>query len=282
MKKELLMGLFLALCYKANSQVGVGTVLPNASAQLDVVSSDKGVLIPRVALQSSKDNVTIKNGNQNSLLVFNTSNLSDVVPGYYYWYDNRWNRILVSSDAISLSGGNVFYNIGNINDPSNDFFSYVDSSGAVQVIDIASMVKANETVTTLVGDSKAVYTYTNEKGDKVKIDVPGDVANNFQEIINNSSVQNILDQYIVNNVEGNVSYDAAKNTFTYVDSSGAVQVIDIASMVKANETVTTLVGDSKAVIPTPMRRAIRLRSMCLGMLRIIFRKSSITAQCRIS
>ncbi|UPZ17878.1 tail fiber domain-containing protein [Flavobacterium humidisoli] len=162
---------------------------------------------------------------------------------------NNFQEIINNSSVQNILNQYIVNNVeGNVSyDADNNTFTYVDSSGAVQVIDIASMVKANETVTTLVGDSKAVYTYTNEKGDKVKIDVPGDVANNFQEIINNSSVQNILDQYIVNNVEGNVSYDAAKNTFTYVDSSGAVQVIDIASMVKANETVTTLVGDSKAV-----------------------------------
>jgi hypothetical protein len=116
----------------------------------------------------------------------------------------------------------------------------VDASGATQVIDIASMVKAAETVTTLAADAQAVYTYTNEKGDKVSIDIPADVANNFQEIIDNTSVQTILNDYIINNVQGNVSYDAANNTFTYVDASGATQVIDIASMVKASETLTSL------------------------------------------
>jgi hypothetical protein len=204
-------------------------------------------LIPRVALKDSKDTVTIKNGNQNSLLVFNTSTLSDVVPGYYYWFDKRWNRILASSDSITVGRGNVVYNTGDVNNPNDDFFSYVDAAGASQEIEITSMVKANERVTTLVADAKAVYTYTNEKGDKVSIDVRGDVANNFQDILNNTSVQNVLNEYIVNNAVGNVSYDTVNNTFTYVDAAGASKVIDITSMVKAAETVTTLVATAKAV-----------------------------------
>jgi hypothetical protein len=102
------------------------------------------------------------------------------------------------------------------------------------------MVKAAETVTTLVAAAKAVYTYTNEKGAQVSIDVPGDVANNFQDILNNTSVQNVLNEYIVNNAVGNVSYDTVNNTFTYVDAAGASKVIDITSMVKAAETLTSL------------------------------------------
>ncbi len=64
MEKKYLLGLFIALCFEAHSQVGVGTPLPNSSSQLDVVSSDKGILIPRVALTGMRDVVTIKNGNQ--------------------------------------------------------------------------------------------------------------------------------------------------------------------------------------------------------------------------
>jgi uncharacterized protein YgiM (DUF1202 family) len=162
---------------------------------------------------------------------------------------NNFQEIINNSSVQTILNDYIINNVqGNVSyDAANNTFTYVDSSGASQVIDIASMVKAAETVTTLAADAQAVYTYTNEKGDKVSIDIPADVANNFQEIINNSSVQTILNDYIINNVQGNVSYDAADNTFTYVDASGATQVIDIASMVKAAETVTTLAADAQAV-----------------------------------
>ena len=62
----------------AYSQVGIGIITPDKSAQLDVVATDKGILIPRVALTSSTDKSTIKAGNVNSLLVFNTNNQNDI------------------------------------------------------------------------------------------------------------------------------------------------------------------------------------------------------------
>ena len=37
----------------AFTQVGIGTLTPDASAMLDVVSSDKGILIPRVTSTAS-------------------------------------------------------------------------------------------------------------------------------------------------------------------------------------------------------------------------------------
>jgi len=64
--------------------VGIGTLTPDKSSQLDVVANDKGILIPRVSLTSTTDAVTITNGNVNSLLVFNTNTQNDITPGYGY------------------------------------------------------------------------------------------------------------------------------------------------------------------------------------------------------
>ncbi|MCR4034127.1 MULTISPECIES: hypothetical protein [Flavobacterium] len=103
--KNRLLPLFVALgSYSAYSQVGVGIVEPNSSAQLDITSSTKGLLIPRVSLTSSTDATTIKPGNVESLLVFNTAIATDITPGYYYWYNNRWNRIAVSGEGGGNSG----------------------------------------------------------------------------------------------------------------------------------------------------------------------------------
>jgi len=77
MKKLLL--IFSALIFSVNvvnAQLGVGTPLPAASSQLDVVSTNKGILIPRVSLTGTTDATTISNGNVNSLLIFNTQTTS--------------------------------------------------------------------------------------------------------------------------------------------------------------------------------------------------------------
>ena len=46
----LLFVLFLGIASSTMAQVGIGTASPSNSAQLDVSSSTKGLLIPRVAL----------------------------------------------------------------------------------------------------------------------------------------------------------------------------------------------------------------------------------------
>ena len=87
-------------CADGFAQLGVGTESPDSSSLLDVVSSDRGILIPRVKLESTTDQVTITNGNVNSLLVFNTQTSNDIMPGYYFWYADRWYKIATTSDEI--------------------------------------------------------------------------------------------------------------------------------------------------------------------------------------
>ena len=84
------------------AQVGVGTSNPDNSAQLDVVSTNKGILIPRVKLTGSLDLSTIANPKE-SLLVYNTQTVSDVVPGFYYWNSSKW--VALSGDGLSGTVG---------------------------------------------------------------------------------------------------------------------------------------------------------------------------------
>jgi len=74
----------------------------NASSILDVSSTNKGMLIPRVALTGTSDITTIA-GPATSLLIYNTASVSNVTPGYYYWTGSAWTRV-VSGTAWSLTG----------------------------------------------------------------------------------------------------------------------------------------------------------------------------------
>src|SRR5690606_31938654 len=110
-------------------------------------------------------------------------------------------------------------------------------------INFEELVQANETVTTLVNNGDGTYTYTNEAGATVTIDVPADVINNFEEIVNNTEVLNQLVENLTNTtVGGNVYYDG--DTFTYIDENGTSQTINFEELVQANETVTTLVNNN--------------------------------------
>lgn len=83
----ILLVLFTTCAYTQG--VGIGTV-PNPSAMLDVSSTSRGILAPRVALTGTTDATTIANGNVVSLLVYNTATVADVSPGYYYWDGTIW------------------------------------------------------------------------------------------------------------------------------------------------------------------------------------------------
>lgn len=84
-----------------NAQTGIGTAQPHQSAQLDITSSDKGVLIPRIALTSATQQLQTTVANEASLLIYNTATvaLEGLTPGYYYWDAAKWNRI-VKDDEI--------------------------------------------------------------------------------------------------------------------------------------------------------------------------------------
>lgn len=74
----------------------------NASAILDVSSTSKGILVPRVALTGTGDLATIP-GAATSLLIYNTATVSNVTPGYYYWNGAAWTKV-VTGTAWSLTG----------------------------------------------------------------------------------------------------------------------------------------------------------------------------------
>ncbi|AUC79327.1 hypothetical protein CW736_08000 [Nonlabens sp. MB-3u-79] len=119
--------LFLLCSSSLIAQVGLNTATPDESSSLDVVSSDTGILIPRLTLTGTGDMSTITNGNIESLLVYNTATVSDVTPGFYYWNaaatDPRWVR-LVTNDTESKDW-NLEGNTGTTS--GNDFIGTTDA-----------------------------------------------------------------------------------------------------------------------------------------------------------
>lgn len=70
------------------------------TAALNVVSTNKGVLLPRVALTSSTDNVTIPNPTT-GLLVYNTgASASFTTIGYMFWDGSQW-RLFANASSES-------------------------------------------------------------------------------------------------------------------------------------------------------------------------------------
>ena len=105
MKKSLVFILLFSYAIAQNQGVGIGTLNPDASARLDVVSSDKGVLIPRVNLVATNNPAPVTNPAV-SLLVYNQATINDVVPGFYYWDGTKWVSISAggATDAWLING----------------------------------------------------------------------------------------------------------------------------------------------------------------------------------
>lgn len=107
MKKITLMAALLGSAYFANAQVGINTDAPKTSAYLDVEATNKGILIPRVALTSTDEFTPIIGEQVESLLVYNTASAGTgdkaVEPGFYYWKAEvsgvvaHWERVVNES-----------------------------------------------------------------------------------------------------------------------------------------------------------------------------------------
>lgn len=78
----------------------------DSSAVLDISSSNKGVLLPRVHLLSLTDTVTIPHPAV-SLLVYNTNKQLSKGAGYYAWNGSNWD-LLISTGNKYLKGKNRY------------------------------------------------------------------------------------------------------------------------------------------------------------------------------
>ena len=107
MKKIVFIILSIGVFANASAQSGFGTTTPDPSAKLDVSSTNKGFLPPRVTLTSTTDIITIPNP-ATALLVYNTGNNVNLSAGYYYWNGTAWTKIgnsgsILASNTVTIS-----------------------------------------------------------------------------------------------------------------------------------------------------------------------------------
>ncbi|MFI2744219.1 hypothetical protein ACG2LH_15905 [Zhouia sp. PK063] len=121
--------LFLAMicCVSLSSaQVGIGTTTPDNSAILEISSTNKGVLFPRIPLNSTSDNSTISSPAQ-GLLIYNTNSSADISKGFYFWNGGAWDKITTSSESGSSSSDDSWSLTGNSGtNPSTHFLGTTD------------------------------------------------------------------------------------------------------------------------------------------------------------
>ncbi|MGD0710824.1 MAG: hypothetical protein ABR968_06540 [Bacteroidales bacterium] len=71
------------------------------SAMLDIKSSNKGLLIPRVNLTATTSALPITSPDS-SLIVYNKATAGNVTPGYYFWDGGKWVRIANGQGGLNV------------------------------------------------------------------------------------------------------------------------------------------------------------------------------------
>ncbi|HLP19291.1 MAG TPA: hypothetical protein VK174_03285 [Chitinophagales bacterium] len=162
--KVLCITVLLITGYFSHAQNGVkiaataGTADP--SAMLDITSSNKGLLFPRVTLTGLTDNTTPVNNPATGLVVYNLGSVGVPATGIYFWNGTSW--VLLSSGGLSGSGTTNQISkwtasnaLGNSIVTDNGTNVGIGNSSPGQKLDVVG----NIAVSGSAGNS--IYTYTN-------------------------------------------------------------------------------------------------------------------------
>lgn len=76
--------------------IGDSEFTADESAILDIQSSDKGLLIPKIALVDPNSSSPVNNP-ANGLMIYNTTSSSDLVEGFYIWNGSKWSKIITEN-----------------------------------------------------------------------------------------------------------------------------------------------------------------------------------------
>ncbi|NML69066.1 hypothetical protein HHL23_04580 [Chryseobacterium sp. RP-3-3] len=105
---------FTAVSFAQTGNVGINTSTPNVNAVLDIVSTNKGLLPPRVALTATNSPAPL-GGNVQGMVVYNTATAgtapNNVVPGLYYNNGTIWVPTTDSNAVTSVSNTSAGNNL---------------------------------------------------------------------------------------------------------------------------------------------------------------------------
>lgn len=260
---------FIVNIIHLSAQTGIGTTTPDASAKLEVNSTNKGFLPPRIALTAlnSASPVTLP---ATGLLIFNTATAgsipNQVTPGYYYWdgVNSTWTRLEDKGDNLGNHTATINVQLnGNYlsNDGGNEGIR-VNNSGNVGIgtatpavpLDVNGAVNANTLslynstigVPSLVlrnGDAAASYSDIAQ----IKMGWSGSVAgkSQFAQFIhtrhNSGAGGNAIDIYLSDGTADNTITTGSTKAMT-IESPGNVTIAGKLNVSDPTGNVVTKVG----------------------------------------
>ena len=210
MKHIFLLGfIFCNTTIGLNAQTGIGTTTPNASAKLDVYSTNKGFLPPRVTLTSTTDATTIASPAE-GLLVYNLGSVG-LQAGYYYWNAANWATIATATsagngvtamDMVKLYGEAYSTAAGKISEtngysftvPVSGKYLFDFSSGAYALnVSFSMTFKVRQGTTDIGTDVQTSYNGGTHSEYNGKVEVNLQAGTNYNVYVTSNGVRNSYD-----------------------------------------------------------------------------------------
>ncbi len=207
----------VGMSYFGQAQVGIGTKDPVKGSALEVQSTDKGVLLPRIPL-ASKTTLSPIDGNAadtkiKGLIVFNTNPNLDPADkggseGFYYWTGAAWTKLSSQDEIIKL----IQENTSSSNEFIKEIVNIIVNEGSGSALKGTSVVLYDF-------DKKEFYTLVKDKDGNIVTSTPIDLG--LKDVV----------RYKI--VEG-------KTVLVYKDANGQEQTIDL-----NNLQIDTFLRDAK-------------------------------------
>lgn len=114
--------IFIASSVAISAQVKVGDnpTIIDSNSVLEIESTNKGVLMPRLLLVSTVNPAPLT-AHIAGMTVYNTANINDIIPGFYYNDGSKWVKLAQNftvNNGVSVAPGNVITLGGPLNQPT--------------------------------------------------------------------------------------------------------------------------------------------------------------------
>jgi uncharacterized protein YifE (UPF0438 family) len=219
---------FLVLHINAQSQenVGIGTTTPEVTALLDLVSTNKGLLVPRLTTVNRDAIGTPATG----LMIYNTTNNR-----FEYYTGSTWVPILTNG-IISLDNSRIF--VGN----ASNIATGVVLSGDATISNTGVLTIADDAITTSkIGDTQVTNAKLATGIDATKL-ADGSIDNTEFQYLNGvtSNIQTQLNSKVSGTLSNtNIFVGNASNLATGVAMSGDATISNTGVLTIANNAITT-------------------------------------------
>jgi len=214
--------------------------VPDASAGLDVSYTNKGILMPRVALTATNAVGPITSP-ATSLLVYNTATAgtapNNVVPGYYYWNGTAW--ILLTTTPSSGPAWSTTGNAGTT--AGTNFIGTTDATDFV--VKTNNTEKARVSSTGSFGIGSSAFNATNSE--RLLVDAG---TSSYNVISGKGNINSFLQLNIKNINAGTGASSDVVATNDYGTDANGLDFIDMGVNSSANTSTGVLGGANTAYL----------------------------------